>query len=222
MSLKSFNSNKLLSKARSMATGRGFTLVELLAVILLLMFLLVLTFPTLARAKQRAMLTTCQSNLRQLGVALQTYANANAGSLPGPITSLAAASYDCTSTNQLAWFLGEFLGVPRPGSRTWTANQLLCPAQGPEGRRGASYMLNDGRSLPGPPFGSPTTPVQLPLQLSSIATSASPAGCFAVADADKGNVNAKQTGWSDLPYAPVHVKFRNELFFDWHVGSKGW
>jgi type II secretory pathway pseudopilin PulG len=222
MSLKSCKSNKLQPNARIMVARQGFTLVELLAVVLLLMFMLVLIFPTLARAKQRAMQATCQSNLRQLGVALQTYANDNAGSLPGPAASLAAANYDCTSTNQLAWYLSEFLGVSRPDSRGRTVNQLLCPAQIPEGGHGASYMLNDGRSLPGPPFGSPASPVQPPLKLSTIATSTFLASCFAVADADKANVNARQPGWSALPYAPVHAKFRNELFFDWHVSSKGW
>ncbi|MBW3621835.1 MAG: DUF1559 domain-containing protein [Armatimonadetes bacterium] len=51
----------------------GFTLIELLVVIAILAILAALTFPTFASARERARVTVCQSNLKQLGAAFHLY-----------------------------------------------------------------------------------------------------------------------------------------------------
>src|SRR5262245_37679801 len=51
----------------------AFTLVELLVVIAIIALLAALLFPVFAAARARARRTTCISNLRQLGMALQMY-----------------------------------------------------------------------------------------------------------------------------------------------------
>jgi prepilin-type N-terminal cleavage/methylation domain-containing protein len=58
---------------RSRRAG-GFTLVELLVVISIIVILAALLFPVFAMARERARLTTCASNLRQLGLAHRMYA----------------------------------------------------------------------------------------------------------------------------------------------------
>lgn len=62
----------------------GFTLVELLVVIGLIATLLALVLPALVSAREASRTTVCLSNLRQIGMALQSYANDHRGYLvPG-------------------------------------------------------------------------------------------------------------------------------------------
>lgn len=54
-------------------TKNGFTLIELLVVIAIIGILAAMLFPSLARAKSRALDAKCLSQLRQCGVAMQMY-----------------------------------------------------------------------------------------------------------------------------------------------------
>ncbi|HHX41222.1 MAG TPA: DUF1559 domain-containing protein [Armatimonadetes bacterium] len=53
---------------------RGFTLIELLVVIAIIAILAAILFPVFARARENARKATCQSNLRQIGMATMMYA----------------------------------------------------------------------------------------------------------------------------------------------------
>ncbi|MDB5297757.1 MAG: hypothetical protein JWO31_3740 [Phycisphaerales bacterium] len=61
---------------------RGFTLVELLVVIGIIALLISILLPAMSRAREEAKATQCLSNLRQLGMALQSYANDNKDKVP--------------------------------------------------------------------------------------------------------------------------------------------
>ena len=60
----------------------GFTLVELLVVILIISILIALLLPALASATRLGRQTVCLSNLEQIGVAENMYADTNSGTLP--------------------------------------------------------------------------------------------------------------------------------------------
>ncbi|MCE5216380.1 DUF1559 domain-containing protein [bacterium] len=56
-----------------MSKRTGFTLIELLVVIAIIAILAAILFPVFARAREKARQSSCQSNLKQLGLAFNMY-----------------------------------------------------------------------------------------------------------------------------------------------------
>jgi prepilin-type N-terminal cleavage/methylation domain-containing protein len=73
--------------AKNSCFSRGFTLIELLVVLAVISILMGMVYPMYLRMSERAKATKDMSNLRQIGLATQTYLNDTDGVLFSPGTS---------------------------------------------------------------------------------------------------------------------------------------
>jgi prepilin-type N-terminal cleavage/methylation domain-containing protein len=97
----------IFSRVTGLSSKPGFTLVELLVVIAILAILASLLQPALSAAKGRALITACQNNQRQLGMAWALYASENADrlalNLGGVVNGVHRSPADCWVTGNAAW-----------------------------------------------------------------------------------------------------------------------
>jgi prepilin-type N-terminal cleavage/methylation domain-containing protein/prepilin-type processing-associated H-X9-DG protein len=73
---------------------RGFTLIELLVVIAIIAILAAILFPVFARAREKARQASCESNLKQQGLALNMYTSDYDERLPTITTPCAGTNAD--------------------------------------------------------------------------------------------------------------------------------
>src|SRR4028119_422853 len=83
--------NKDLSIKRKQYRA-GFTLIELLVVIAIIAILAAILFPVFARARENARRASCQSNLKQLGLAFAQYTQDYDEMLPNAVDGSSGAT----------------------------------------------------------------------------------------------------------------------------------
>lgn len=234
------------SPLRRWPASSAFTLVEVLTVIAIIGVLTSILVITIGRARDSARSTQCLSNLRQIGTAIQLYANDNRGILPGPLYGGQDAKYN-THTGGSPGVLAKIL-EPYSASQVIVAGQalaanerinslFLCPAwekskaSGDVANNGRQFLLN---SRPWAvshgqwdifPFGDSNSAAGSPrgtprkyLSLSEFPLARS----WALIDVDRPLMDAigNTSDWAaGLPAKPVHGNTRNVLYYDWHVGK---
>ncbi len=100
-----------VTPTRSGVTGRGFTLIEVLVVVAIIALLISILLPSLAQAREMSRRTVCATRLHNMGVAVNTYADANKGKI-----------IECLSgTTQVAI-------APRRAAKTETINTVSNPS----------------------------------------------------------------------------------------------
>jgi prepilin-type N-terminal cleavage/methylation domain-containing protein/prepilin-type processing-associated H-X9-DG protein len=220
---------------------RAFTLIELLAVIAILAALLL---PVLSSTKAKAWQSQCLNNLKQVGLAIQLYADENDDGLPGPALVQIPTSYIANQTAMLSVYLRRYLALPEPAdpdmlNTAWPI--ITCPAQirfpipsdetidrrvtyctkgailpSDPGSRPFGYPLTNFPGIPGSPY--------KPLKLFAISNYRNPGGIYAVRDVDMLANSASVIYWNTVisPQAVHGGDLRNAVFFDWHAeGMRG-
>jgi len=107
---------RLSRSCRMIGQNQGFTLIELLVVIAIIAILASLLLPALGQAKQRAYLTSCKSNHRQLVLAAMMYVGDHDDTTP-------AATYNNNGSSLSPRGTRQPVGTPLGGGRVvWNSS----------------------------------------------------------------------------------------------------
>lgn len=228
--------------ARFTRAPGAFTLIELLAVVVIIATLVGLLFPVLTLVRSRMDSTQCLSQLRQIGVGINAYVSDHTGLLPGPLNFKQSPTYTPGQSGSLPALLESYLGTasttsPAAGAALRYSPLFACPAAARQLKDATkpTYLVN---MLPSPEYSQSVwgdaSLNQQPLPNSalmnwSLATTAGsaplgPAQTWAIQDADQYYAsqvpNIYNGPISDLLPTQAHGDHWNDLYFDFHAASR--
>jgi prepilin-type N-terminal cleavage/methylation domain-containing protein/prepilin-type processing-associated H-X9-DG protein len=127
----------------NMRRHKGFTLVELLVVIGIILIIAAILLPAFAQAREKARQTVCASNLRQLGMAVSMYTMDYNGRLPG-VTGGTPGAGVTGGWIFYATFGGPF-DVTKGTLYPYVTDKrvYICPDDAIGQQTGLSYAVND-------------------------------------------------------------------------------
>jgi prepilin-type N-terminal cleavage/methylation domain-containing protein/prepilin-type processing-associated H-X9-DG protein len=197
----------------------AFTLIELLVVVTIISILAAMLLPAMARAKGKARSISCVSNLRQIGLGMNLYAEDANGFLPGTAHMSLSNSWIFT----LASYVGDVDKI------------RICPGdlKGDQRllNRGTSYLMNEYTSVPAlDPFGDPIPSEPVWNKLERIKRPSDTFLVFEISDragTGTGQDHTHSRNWLNQGWNSVlndiqpdrHGKSANYLFADWHVAA---
>ncbi|MCW3059320.1 MAG: hypothetical protein JWQ02_1141 [Capsulimonas sp.] len=200
----------------------GFTLIELLVVIAIIAILAAILFPVFAKAREKARQATCQSNLKQIGIATLMYVQDYDEALfPSQRYDAAAAtvySWDHSINYAKGGVTDQKDGLLQPYMKNVQIQDCLSAAGLPKTSEVlVAYGINSG--IPSVPY--PLTSSYAPLNLAQVDT---PADTVLMGDCASFSNNVIQRDnqlarpSDNFPdFHGRHNGFGNVLWFDGHV-----
>lgn len=216
---------------------RAFTLVELLVVISAVAILLALLTPALGLARASARRTACMSNLRQMGIAIHSYAGEYDNSIPvGPVAPPFLSPSDFypstgapTSLISLSSGAPVGLGLLLRGHLSQQPKVLFCPDSDQHvcaddelanvGIRQAQCSYYYRHASVTRMFDSPTEPPQRRIPLSSLGRNRNGRPIRALAVDTQFLCPADLAQFNVKPHTHHHQKVADVLFSDGGVAS---
>ena len=167
---------------------KAFTLIELLVVIAIIAILAAILFPVFARARENARRTSCQSNLKQIGLGFLQYAQDYDETLPRANSSLLSGAGE---NSAWSYAIGPYT-VKKGGalySNTAGSGFFVCPSDSVTRSRGeqplsyaapANYTAHDDARMWGANISSATMGNYIPGR--ALAAIPAPAGTIMIAE----------------------------------------
>lgn len=214
--------SSLLKSQKYQSRRSGFTLIELLVVIAIIALLAAILFPVFSRARENARRASCQSNLKQIALALVQYSQDNDEKL----YAIAPDEYGGGAiTNELDWM--------RPYDTYLKSDQVKkCPSRGLPVSRPIDYSTSFGAfrswSVTGGNPGQPIPYTQIcdnsqtmfALDGEGKATITGPTSTESRSNLDGTNPCSNATCSATIDYYRAsmrHLEGFNAAFFDGHV-----
>ncbi len=224
-------------KAGIKSARTGFTLIELLVVIAIIAILAAILFPVFARARENARRSSCQSNLKQIGLGIIQYVQDYDETYPiasqnSTIQSTNSSAFGFWMVNTQPYVKSTQVYACPSGSRVITG-EYITPSGTLSFPTLYSYGANEQIIVPGAPINNTPTPVKLAslgqtslIAMAADATTPTWNNPARVVNANNMVANSGSTNATDAAYdcpreikptAARHFEGSNVLYADGHV-----